>query len=397
MWSCSCNKKAHIRIMKRIGLSMIIAFVMIMISTKIEIDYEIKLVQLINHVSDFHLHSNAHDFIHNFYTQNSVQNLRDTRNYVFARREHSNDDYDDLYLLLQTAIDDLEPIMIRRGQATSIGEDLNFRSTPAVATQVLHRLPYGTHFEIIADVSGGNIVSEDGSENNIWHRVRVGEVIGYVSSRYVRNFYISSSRTRKIAEIGLAELWIHSLIEGWNTNYSPNTIRQLELLLQNASHFKINNWQFDMSYNELFELLLSLDTSYIEFVTLRHYELTIEIENLLKRFNSYISGDGYRFEEDFTTESWSRMTEVVNRINEIIIQNWQVEFTEIELEMILYELNQVLTELEKLVPADEILEISNINSTPFEDELRNFQVGVLIVGAIFVFFIGFRIIRRIFD
>ena len=106
------------------------------------------ILELFSEINDFYLHENAKDFMNNFYTPESTNGLVEARN--LARQikiPNWETELDDATLyeldqLLRSAITNLQPLMMRRGEAVSFGEDLNFRSVPAVETQVLYRLSY---------------------------------------------------------------------------------------------------------------------------------------------------------------------------------------------------------------------------------------------------------------
>ncbi|MCL2560615.1 MAG: SH3 domain-containing protein [Turicibacter sp.] len=354
------------------------------------------LTELLAEVSYFYLHPSATDFMSTFYTQESYEHLRNTFSHVQQSQTTgwetalSDAEITELYQLLHAATTNLHPLIIRRGEATSQGENLNFRAQPATETQVFHTLTYGTSFEILAEVQGGTVTGTDGISSDRWFRIRHNGQPGYVHGRYVRDLPVSEGRVTLIANIGRQTLWIESLIDGWRTDFAPTTQQQLHQVLTDTQALQVGNWQFEASYAELEHMLASLSYEHVNFVTLVRYNLINTITQLVAEIEANMAGSGTASQIDFTEESWERMTTALTDAQALLIENWQEELSDEELEVVRGTLQAGLNRLERLpeeAPATTLWQDTNLELALI--------IGVLIAIGIALVIVLFKIVRTI--
>jgi len=351
--------------------------------------------ELFDEINYFYLHENASDFMYNFYTYESIQHLLEVRNQVRQLKvQNWETDLDDatlteIYQLLRSGITHLSPLMMRRGEAISFGEDLNFRSEAAVETQVLYRLPYGTPFEIIEDVAGGPVTDQDGVTSYLWFRIRHDDQSGFVHSRYVRAIPVSEYRVSLLADIARAELWIRSKIEGWHIDYSPPTIGELQEILNEVQVSQVENWQFDFSYSQLNDLLERLSIDNLNLITLSRYHLINSIIEVEREIESNMQGAGNAERADYTEASWQNMVDRLLEAQEFLIEDWQYLLTDEELEMIYDLLRSALNGLEEMpLPVEFSEEEDGVreNQSDFERRLRQLIFAFAsLIGLIIIF------------
>jgi len=358
--------------------------------------------ELADEINYFYLHPNAVDFMSSFYTSDSYDQLRSVYQQALeAKIPHWQTELDyttltEIYYLMRWGIANLAPIVIRRGEATAQGQDLNFRAMPATGTQVLYTLAYGTAFEIVDEVQGGIVRGEDLVDNDRWFRIRHEDQPGYVHSNYVRNLPVSEERIRLLADIGLQELRIRAKIDEWQTDFSPNTQSELVDILDSALDLQIDNWQFDLSYSELNHLLQSLSFEHLNLVTFFRFNLINDVIELKARVGDNLQGSGIAREENFTEASWEEMSAAFVEAQERLIDRWQDSLADEELESIYELLLSGLDGLELISQPDLIsdneddqIEETDSVSTP-DRRLRNL---ILVFAGFIVGILIFHIVR----
>ena len=362
------------------------------------------ILELFSEINDFYLHENAKDFMNNFYTPESTNGLVEARN--LARQikiPNWETELDDATLyeldqLLRSAITNLQPLMMRRGEAVSFGEDLNFRSVPAVETQVLYRLSYGTPFEIIEDVMGGPVTGEEGITSYLWFRIRHDDQSGFVHSRYVRAIPVSEYRINLLADIAREELWIASKIEGWQIRYAPSTVQELQEILNTARGLQVENWQFEFNYTALTSLLEQLSLHHLNLVTLSRYKLINRIVELEEEIGNHVAGTSPIRQEDYTEGSWNQMSYKLAEAQEFLIEEWELVLTDSELEDIYELLRSALHGLEEIPPPVEMLEGENESQSMTvltTDFGRRLQQLIFVFAGLIGMIVIFRIIKFI--
>ena len=312
------------------------------------------LTELVAEINHFYLDPRATDFMTTFYTRESYENLREAFIQVQSEKipnwETELDDMvlTELYQLLRSAVIDLRPLMIRRGEATARDQNLNFRAVPETESQVFHRLSYGTPFEILEEVQGGVVVGNDLVQSDRWFRIRHNGQPGYVHAGYVRDLPVSEERIRLLAEIGRQELWIQAKIEGWRTDYSAETQDELQEILDSAQALKAGNWQFDFSYSELNDILERLSYQHLNLITLSRYNLINEIIQLETEIEANIEGTGNVSVESYTEASWEDMYVAWTAAQAQLSEDWQSLLSDEELESIYDLLRSGLNGLQRL-------------------------------------------------
>lgn len=356
--------------------------------------------QLFEEIDSFYLHVLAQDFLNNFYTQDSIENLNSAHSQVSQMKIHgwetelNESDLDDIYFLLRSAISNLSPLTMRRGEAVSFGEDLNFRSVPAVATQVLYRLPYGTPFEIIEEVAGESVTNENGSTSDLWFRIRHHDQSGFVHGRYVRAIPISAERIHLITDIARSELRIQSFIEGWRIQYSNDTRKELQEILTTARALQIENWQFDFDYVQLNDLLAHLSINHVQLVTLTRYELINRIITLVNDIENHIERTENLRATPYTEASWQQLITGLNTAQERLVEGWQDELSDAVLEEIYDLLRASLDGLIEIPPPEENVETVEVQLLP-SAPTTDFSVRLRQFIFIFSSFIGLLIVIKI--
>ena len=364
--------------------------------------------QLADEINYFYLHPNATDFMISFYTRESYQHLRAAFNQAIELKipnwatELDDTTLTELYHLLRSALTNLRPLVIRRGEAIAQGQNLNFRSTPAVSTQVLYTLSYGTSFEIVDEVQGGIVVGDDLVEDDRWFRIRHDDQPGYVHVKYVRNLPVSEERIWLLTEIGRQELLIRSKIDGWRTVFSLKTINELWEILNSARDSQIENWQFELSYSELNDILENLSLDHLNLVTLIRYNLINDIVRLKQEIKNNIQGSGSARIENYTEASWAGMDAIFEMVQTLLIEGWQENLDDEDLESIYELLLSGLNGLE-LIPQPELISendddlIENEASSGFtiEGRLRMVIFALAgLIGTVLIFTITKSILYR---
>lgn len=312
--------------------------------------------ELLDETNLFYLHPNATGFMNSFYTRESYNHLRDIFNQIQeAKTTNWESEMDDttiskLYQLLRSALANLQPLIIRRGEATSQNQNLNFRAIPETRTQVLHTLTYGTSFEIIEEVQGGVVIGDDHTQSNHWFRIRYNGLTGYVHARYVRNLPVSEERVQLLADIGRQELWIQAKIEGWRTDFSPTTQHELQEILNTTRALRSDNWQFNLSYSDLNHMLQSLSYEHLNLVTLFRYDLINDIVRLKRE----IENNSIR--QNYTEDSWNDMSTALTEAQILLIEDWQTNLTDEKLSFIHELLLSGLNGLELIIQPEQALE-----------------------------------------
>ena len=366
------------------------------------------IADLMVEINYFYLHPNAADFMSSFYTRESYEHLRwafgFAQEVTVANWEVELDDTDitELYQLLHFAVTNLRPLTIRRGEATAQNQDLNFRVLPEVGTQVFHTLSYGTPFEILEEVQGGPVIGNDLSRNYRWFRIRHDDQPGYVHANYVRTLPVSDERIRLLADIARQELWIQSKIDGWHTDFSPNTQHALQGILNSARALQVGNWQFDFSYYNLNNILQSLSYEHLNLVTLSRYNLINDIVQLKGEIQSNIQGSGNARIENYTTATWENMEAALVEAQMLLDENWQDNLSDEELEFIYELLRSGLNGLE-LIPtqpdiSDDDLENgdSQVVTNSADSGFNPQQILTLALVGLIGFYIIIKIINYIF-
>ena len=344
------------------------------------------IVSLVAEINYFYLDPRAAEFMNIFYTRDSYENLRATidqaQEIMIANWETDLDDNSltELYQLLRSAVGGLRPLFIRRGEATARSQELNFRVQPETGTQVFHTLTYGTPFEILEEVSGGVVIGDDLSRNYRWFRIRHNDQSGYVHARYVRDLPVSEERIKLLADIARQELWIQSMLDGWQIDFSPNTRQELAEILNSAHALKSGNWQFDFSYYELNQILQSLSYGHLNLVTLFRYNLVNNIIELKGEIKSNIQGTGSSRMEEYTETSWENMHAALTSAQELLINEWQYNLDDDELKLIYELLLSGLNGLEQ-IPQPELAEYENNQVDSLVDSEFNLE-RIIILGAL---------------
>jgi len=388
-----------------IGLLVVVISIFTFLSVSAEAeesrDYQVDaLTQLVAKIEGFYLHPNAVDFLNHFYTEASIRQLREAFSYAQELKisdwesELDEATMTEIYQLLHSAIVNLRPLTVRRGEATSWGQDLNFRAQPAVETQVLYWLPYGTDFEIIEEVWGGSVTDEAGVTNYLWFRIRHDHQAGYVHSRYVRALPVSEYRIQLIADIVREELRIQSKIEGWSVEYAPNTRSQLQIVLNQANRLKVENWQFQFNYESLNNLLHLLNTDHLDLMLRSRYDLINRIYQLKDEIEQNIAGTGDRNREDYTVESWDQMANRLEEVQAVLIDGWEYDFSEEELQRNYRSLRLALDQLEE-VPV-EIEEVAREVSV-YQVRIRQLFIGFVVLIGILALVGIVKLIRRLIE
>ena len=356
--------------------------------------------ELVDEINNFYLHPEAEDFMHNFYTRESYENLREAFSQAQNRKipnwETELDDatLTELYQLLRSAVTNLRPHIIRRGEAISYGQDLNFRAIPRTGTQVLYTLAYGTHFEILEEVQGGVVVGDDGSRNYRWFRIRHDNQSGYVHSRYVRDLPVSTERIDLLANIGRQKLLLQSKIDGWRIDYSFNTRNDLREILRSHQAMQTENWQFEFNYSELNDILQSLSYEQLNLVTLFRYNLINDIVRLKGEIENNIQGTGSAKSEDYTDESWENMYTTLIEAQELLSEGWQYNLDDVELKSVYELLYSGLNGLE-LIPQPEKPLKSDLNNVDLVDSDFDIRQILILGGLSLAGFIGISFILKI--
>jgi len=347
------------------------------------------LNQLVEEIQNFYLHPNAADFLTHFYTETSIEHLRLTYHQINELKQSNPEtelDLSALYQQLRSAVTNLSPLTIRRGEATAQGQDLNFRSHPAVETQVLYWLPYGTDFEIIEEVWGGGVTDQAGVTNYLWFRIRHDVQAGYVHSRYVRAIPVSDYRIQLITDIAREMLRIQAKIEGWSIEYAPNTRSELQNVLNRTEQLKSENWQFQLSYESLNNLLQQLDITHLNLMTQSRYDLITAIHQLKDEIGENLAGTGMRNDDDYTAESWAQMRVRLDEVQVSLVDDWENDFPEEELQRIYQLLRLAINQLEERpIEIEEVRELSI-----YQTRIRQWMIG-------FGIFIGILVIVGILN
>ena len=363
----------------------VVTFIFLTVPARADEDRD-KVVDAINRLAEeienFYLHQHAQDFLNNFYTWESNQQLRDnfheSRALKIPNWETNLDAeaLDEIYHLLRSGVNGLRPLPIRRGEAVSRGQDLNFRSVPAVETQVLYWLPYGTAFEITEDTWGGPVTDEAGNRNYLWFRIRHDNQAGYVHSRYVRAIPVSEYRIATLAHIARAELWIQSKIDGWWEDYAPITRQELQAILNEVDREKSDNWQFDFTYEALNDLLQQLNYDHLNLLTTTRYRLMNDIIRLQSEIENNLQGTGNRNEADYTQNSWQRMGEVLAEAQRMLVEEWEYNLDYDDLTELYHLLRSGLVRLEEVPAEAETAEETASALTEYQRRIRQLVIGM---------------------
>ena len=343
--------------------------------------------ELADEITYFYLDPRAADFMSSFYTRESYENLRDAFNQTQMRKvsgweiELDNADLKELYQLLSSAVTNLRPLTIRRGEAISRNQNLNFRSVPETQTQVLYTLAYGTSFEILEEVQGGVVIGEDNVHNNRWFRIRHDAQLGYVHARYVRVLSVSEERIRLLADIARQELWIQTKIDGWRTDFSSGTQNDLQEVLNYARTLQVGNWQFDLNYSNLNHILQSLTYEHLDLITLFRYNLINDIVGLRREIEDNVQGSGSSRMEQYTKESWNKMYTDLVEAQVLLIENWQHNLNDEELEFIHELLFSGLNGLELIIQSGQTFE-SETEMFEVESNFNHEQIFILAALAL---------------
>ena len=355
-------------------------------------------------INYFYFHPNAADFMSSFYTRESYDSLR----WAFNRAqeikipnwENELDDaaLTELYQLLRAAVTNLQPLTILRGEAIAQNQDLNFRVLPETGTQVFHTLSYGTPFEILDEVQGGVVVGDDLSRNYNWFRIRHNDQPGYVHSKYVRTLPVSGERSGLLADIARQELWIQSKIDGWQTDYSPDTRRALREVLNSARTMQVENWQFDLNYYELNQIFQSLSYEHLNLITHLRYSLINDIVRVKGEIENNIQGSGSARMENYTEDSWENMRASLMEAWALLDEEWEYNLSDEELESIHELLLLGLNGLESIPQHLQISEDENelVENNGADSGLNPRQILISALAVLVGVFLIIKIIKFIY-
>ena len=337
---------------------------------------------LADEITYFYLDPRAADFMNNFYTRESYEHLRAAFNQaqelMVSNWETELDAMalTELYQLLRFAVTNLRPLTMRRGEAIARNQNLNFRVQPETGTQVFHTLTYGTPFEILEEVQGGVVIGDDLSRSYRWFRIRHSDQSGYVHARYVRDLPVSEERIRLLADIGRQELWISSKIDGWQTDFSPDTRAELQDVLSSARGLQIGNWQFDLNYDELNQILERLSYEHLNLVTLFRYNLITGIIELKREIKNNVQGTGSARMENYTEASWESMDAALVEAQALLSEDWQNNLSDEALEFVHEVLFLGIQNLEPILQQPYLSEEIEAVNLDFNPE------RIVIIGAI---------------